>query len=50
MPPLTTIDQALERHLAVSDQAIEAVGGDRLPPVPIHAVNDDLPLGRGEAA
>ena len=41
---MTTIDQMLDRHLTVSDAALEAAGGDRLPPVPIHAVNDnDLP-------
>ncbi len=37
----TIIDQTLDRHLAVSDQALEAVGGDRLPADPIHAVSDD---------
>ena len=35
---MTTIDQVLDQHLDVSDQVLEAVGGDRLPPVPIHEV------------
>ena len=46
----TVVDQTLDRHLALSDQAIEAVGGDRLPPVPLHAVNDDDVPPNPEAA
>ena len=38
---MTTIDQTLDRHLAVPEQALEATGGDQLPPAPLHAVNDD---------
>ena len=34
----TIIDQILDRHLAVSDRMLEAVGGDRQPPVPLHEV------------
>ena len=42
---MSIIDQILDRHLAVSDQALEIVGGNRLTPIPIHAaVNDDVPL------
>ena len=35
------VEQVLDRHLGVPEQALEAVGGDRLPPVPIRAVTDD---------
>ena len=48
----TVVDQTLDRHLALSDTALEAVGGDRLSPVPLHVVNDDdlPPPSPGEAA
>ena len=35
---MSIIDQTLDRHLAVPDQTLEAVGGDRLPPTPLHEV------------
>ena len=47
---MTTIDQTLDRHLAVSDAALEAAGGNRLPPISIHAVNDDDVPSSPEAA
>ena len=37
----TTIDQTLDRHLAVPEEALEATGGDQLPPTPLHAFDDD---------
>ena len=39
----TIIDRTLDRHLEVPEQALDLVGADRLPPVPLHAVNDDAP-------
>ena len=45
---MSIVDQILDRHLAVSDQEIEIVGGDRLPSIPIHAAvnDDDVPPSR----
>lgn len=43
--------RSLDRHLAVSDLALEIVDGNRLTPIPLHAaVNDDVPPSPGEAA
>ena len=36
----TVVDQTLDRHLAVPEEALEATGGDRLPPAPLYAVNN----------
>ncbi len=35
---MTTIDQVLDRHLGIAEPVLEAVGGDRLPPLPLHQV------------
>ena len=35
---MTAIDQTLDRHLEVPEQALEVVGGNRLPSPPLHKV------------
>ena len=48
---MTAIEMKLERYSGLERAVVVAVGADRMPPVPIHAVNDDdVPPNPGEAA
>ena len=41
------IREKLERYASIDPEALEALGGDRFPPLPIHEVQQSGPRSRG---